>query len=131
MHVAETYATEINDQLHLPLLSREPGPTEEGGSRLSLMQALFRNPRQACWIIAEGEGFPERDIQAGDLLAIDKQRPPRNGDLVLVCIDQQRICARLNLPKHCLEFANGEQQRMQDVAQLVVEGVVCASIRQF
>lgn len=68
----------------------------------------------------------------GDILIVDRAIVPRHGDIVIAALDGELTCKTLNTRLQALCSANDSHPPIpvNDDADLIIEGVVTASIRQ-
>ena len=123
--------------LALPLYSHSvaagfPSPADDYlAKRLDLNQHLIQHPAATYFLRADGESMRDVGIYSGDLLIVDNSLKPRNGDVVIAALDGQLTCKILNTRLQQLVAANPSYAviYINSLADLVIEGVVVASVR--
>ena len=67
-----------------------PSPAESYSNRtLDLNEHLIRNPAATFFVYANGDSMNLAGIDEGDMLIVDRSLEPRNGDIVIMCIDNE------------------------------------------
>lgn len=109
-----------------------PSPADDYLAKpLDLHQHLVQHPAATFFIRAVGESMRDIGIYNGDLLIVDNALTPRSGDVVIAAIDGQLTCKILDTRLRRLVAANPSYPPicLNSDADLIIEGVVCASVR--
>lgn len=79
--------------------------------RLDLTKALIKNPNNTFFIQLTDESMVQEGLMPGDLLIIDRTRPPRHKSIAVVYFEGEFVACRLLImeDKLCLQFCNDEQ----------------------
>ena len=110
-----------------------PSPADDYVEKgLSMDELLIKHPSSTYLARASGDSMMECGILDGDILIIDRSITPENGDIVIAAIDGELTCKFLDLKKNQLISANSKYLpiKLNDTAELLIEGVVISSIRQ-
>lgn len=110
-----------------------PSPAEEALlDTMSLDEYLIGRPEATFMLKVEGDSMTGAGILPGDTVLVERGRAPRNGNIVIACVDgawtlkyffQEGQDVRL-------EPANPAYATIRPVHKLAVEGVVCGVVRK-
>jgi repressor LexA len=110
-----------------------PSPAEESLlDTLSLDEYLINKPEATFMLRVEGESMIEAGILPGDTVLVERGRTPRNGDIVIACVDAAWTMKYFFKDGNGvrLEPANKKYAIIRPQSRLVVEGVVSSVIRK-
>jgi len=98
---------------------------------IDLNKHLIKRPAATFFARASGDSLIEIGIKDGDLLIIDRSLQPRQNDVVIVALNGELTCKRLDLHGRKLMPANPRYTpiAMNDDMDVLIEGVVTHSIR--
>lgn len=110
-----------------------PSPAEESLlDTMSLDEYLITRPEATFMLKVEGDSMIDAGILPGDTVLVERDRVPRNGDIVIACVD-----AAWTMKCFCkdgkgirLEPANKKYETIRPKSRLVVEGVVSSVVRK-
>lgn len=134
----QTFDIGIGRPIPLPLLRQPvpagfPSPAEDFiESQIDLQQLLIQNRAATFLVRVDGNSMIEKGLQDGDLAVVNRSLDPRNGDVVVVDVDEDRsfkVCSR-NGAQVGLAFANRRfpTYEVPPGADIAVWGVVTATI---
>lgn len=134
--VKEQLSTE--NGVKLPVLGSIPagGPvlTEEYISGwMSVDPALAKSARGNFLLTVTGNSMIDAGIFEGDLVVVDANKHPKNGDIVVALVDNHNTLKRF-VKKGFLTYLKAENKDYQDIYpenELVIQGIVKALIRQY
>jgi repressor LexA len=111
-----------------------PNPAEEETVDLmSLDEYLISDPQATFLLKVEGDSMIEAGIRPGDLVLVQRNLAPRNGDIVVASVDGDWTLKYYE--KHgarvVLKAANKKYPVIEPRAELVVGGVVIANVRKY
>ncbi len=110
-----------------------PTPAEESLlDTLSLDEYLISKPEATFMLRVEGDSMIEAGILPGDTVLVERGRTPRNGDIVIACVDgawTMKYFFKSGRDVR-LEPANKNYETIRPANRLVVEGVVGSVIRK-
>ncbi len=73
-----------------------PSPAEDYIElKIDLNEALIQNPSATFFARVKGDSMINAGIHDGDILVIDRARPPQTGNIVVCCIDGEFLVKRL------------------------------------
>jgi DNA polymerase V len=76
------------NRIPFPLAAGFPSPADDYlEDRIDLNRELVRNPTSTFLARVRGESMRDAGLQDGDLILIDRSRPPRTGSMVLAWVD--------------------------------------------
>lgn len=79
-----------------PVPAGFPSPADDHqDAPLDLTRHLFRNPASTFLARVIGDSMTGSDIHAGDLIAVDRAQPPRNGSIVVAVVEGEHTVKRL------------------------------------
>lgn len=110
-----------------------PSPAEEALlDTMSLDEYLVTHPEATFILRVEGDSMIEAGILPGDTVLVERGRTPRNGDIVIACVDGAWTMKYFfkNGRDVRLEPANKHYQTIRPQRGLMVEGVVSSVIRK-
>lgn len=111
-----------------------PIPTEAVvESHLDLAGYLIKRPAATYFARAEGDSLVGKGICDGALLIIDRSVIPRQGSIVVACVNAEYTCKILDIENRQLLSANPEFPaiKLPDQADLVIEGVVIHAVNHY
>ena len=110
-----------------------PSPAEESLlDTISLDEYLIGKPEATFMLRVEGDSMIEAGILPGDTVLVERGRAPRNGDIVIACVDAEWTMKYFYKDGHGvrLEPANKKYETIRPRHKLAVEGVVSSVIRK-
>ena len=110
-----------------------PSPAEESLlDTLSLDEYLVSNPESTFMLRVEGDSMIEAGILPGDTVLVERGRAPRNGDIVIACVDGEWTMKYFYKQGRDvrLEPANARYATIRPRQRLAVEGVVSGVVRK-
>ena len=110
-----------------------PSPAEEALlDTISLDEYLIGRPEATFMLKVEGDSMVEAGILPGDTVLVERGRTPRNGDIVIACVDGAWTMKYFHRDRWGvrLEPANAAYTTIRPSRQLDVEGVVSSVIRK-
>lgn len=113
-----------------------PSPAEQYvEAPLDLNDLLVKRPAATFFVRAAGDSMLGAGIRPGDILVVDRSVSPRNGSIVIACIDNEFTVKFLRLDHGAcrLEPANRKYKTicLDSERELRIFGVVTACIHQF
>lgn len=73
-----------------------PSPAEEYmGGKLDLVQYLIDNPTATFYVRVDGESMIGAGIYPKDIVAVDRSKEPKHGDIVLAVVNNEFTLKRL------------------------------------
>ena len=110
-----------------------PSPAEESLlDTLSLDEYLVSKPEATFMLKVDGDSMVEAGILPGDTVLVERGRTPRNGDIVIACVDgawTMKFFFKEGRDVR-LEPANKKFATIRPAHKLTVEGVVSSVIRK-
>ena len=110
-----------------------PSPAEEALlDTMSLDEYLISRPEATFMLKVEGDSMIEAGILPGDTVLVERGRTPRNGDIVIACVDGAWTMKYFfkDAKGVRLEPANRKYATIRPRQKLAVEGVVGSVIRK-
>ena len=110
-----------------------PSPAEEALlDTLSLDEYLITRPEATFMLRVEGDSMIDAGILPGDTVLVERGRTPRNGDIVIACVDGAWTLKFFykDATGVRLEPANKKYTTIRPRQKLAVEGVVGSVIRK-
>ena len=110
-----------------------PSPAEEALlDTMSLDEYLITRPEATFMLRVEGDSMVDAGILPGDTVLVERGRAPRNGDIVIACVDAAWTMKYFYRDGKGvrLEPANKKYETIRPKSRLVVEGVVSSVIRK-
>ncbi|HCC22479.1 repressor LexA [Candidatus Uhrbacteria bacterium RIFOXYC2_FULL_47_19] len=140
----EARALEVDPELSriavavtLPLLglitAGEPIEAVEGKETMDIPATLVRKPDDTFVLRVRGESMKDDGILSGDLVIVEKNPAPRDGDTVVALLDNEYATLKRfyrEKGRVRLQPANSSMEPIY-VKELAVQGVVRAVIRDF
>lgn len=125
--------------LRLPLFSGRvpagfPSPADDHlDQELDLNELLVEHPAATFFCRVSGESMTGLGIFDGDIIVVDRAVEPQYGDIVLAALNGELTCKVLDTKKKRLLSANDKYPPipLDEDAELIIEGVVTASIHQY
>jgi len=111
-----------------------PNPAEEETIDLiSLDEYLISNPQATFLLKVEGDSMIEAGIRPGDLVLVQRNLIPRNGDIVIASVDGEWTLKYFEKyrDKVVLKAANKRYPVIEPRLELTVGGVVIANVRKY
>ena len=110
-----------------------PSPAEEALlDTMSLDEYLIKRPEATFMLKVDGDSMLEAGILPGDVVLVERGRTPRNGDIVIACVDGAWTMKYFFKKGNdvSLEPANKKYATIRPQHKLTVEGVVSSVIRK-
>ena len=110
-----------------------PSPAEESLlDTMSLDEYLVTRPEATFMLRVEGDSMVDAGILPGDTVLVERGRTPRNGDIVIACVDAAWTMKFFfkDTKGVRLEPANKKYETIRPKRGLAVEGVVSSVIRK-
>ncbi len=110
-----------------------PSPAEESLlDTMSLEEFLINRPDATFMLRVDGDSMIEAGILPDDIVLIERGKNPRNGDIVIACVDGEWTMKYYykNGREVRLEPANKNYKTIRPKHSLSVEGVVCSVVRK-
>lgn len=110
-----------------------PSPAEESLlDTMSLDEYLVTRPEATFMLRVEGDSMIDAGILPGDTVLVERGRTPRNGDIVIACVDAAWTMKYFyrDAKGVRLEPANKKYETIRPKRGLTVEGVVGSVIRK-
>lgn len=110
-----------------------PSPAEESLlDTMSLDEYLVTRPEATFMLRVEGDSMIDAGILPGDTVLVERGRTPRNGDIVIACVDAAWTMKFFYKDSKGirLEPANKKYETIRPKRGLSVEGVVSSVIRK-
>ncbi len=100
---------------------------------LSMDEYLVTRPESSFLLRVTGDSMIGAGIMEGDLVVVERERTPRNGDIVLAEVDGQWTMKyfRRRGGKVVLEAANPAYAAICPKEELKIGGVITASVRKY
>ena len=111
-----------------------PSPAEEElADTISLDDLLIQNPEATFLLKVSGDSMSGAGILPGDMVIVDKGRPPRSGDIVIAEVDGEWTMKYLRKrgDRVTLVPANPRYQPIKPKHELRIGGVVTAVVRKY
>ena len=133
-------ASEAHSHVKLPLASDtiEAGfPAPNGGyidGDLDVNEFLVRSPSSTYIYQVHGESMKDAGIMSGDYVLVDSSVPVRNGDIVVVSIDNEFTIKEIRLGKHPMLIPHNKDFSpipLNEESRVVVIGPVISVIRKY
>ena len=135
---ARGYLRPTRRSLGLPMVGEVaagfPSPAEEElRDVISFDEYLIARPGASFLLTVSGDSMTGAGIMAGDLVIVEKDREPRNGDIVIAEVDGEWTIKyfRKEGRNIVLEAANLKYKTIRPKSQLRIGGVVAAVIRKY
>jgi repressor LexA len=111
-----------------------PSPAEEElRDTLSLDELLIQNPDAAFLLKVSGDSMSGAGILPGDMVIVDKGRPPKSGDIVIAEVDGEWTMKYLKKRGDSVTLipANPDYKPIKPKRELKIAGVVTAVVRKY
>jgi len=111
-----------------------PSPAEEElVDILSLDEFLIQNPAASYLLKVSGDSMIDAGIHPGDLVIVERNRTPKNGDIVIAQVDNDWTMKYFfkQGKQVVLKPANSDYRPIVPKNELVIGGVVTACIRKY
>jgi SOS regulatory protein LexA len=111
-----------------------PSPAEEELSdTMSLDEYLISNPQATYLLKVDGDSMIDAGIQPGDLVLIQKNLTPRQGDIVVAQVDGEWTLKYFAKESGSviLKAANKKYPPIIPKRELIIAGVVIADVRKY
>jgi DNA polymerase V len=113
-----------------------PSPAEDfEDRRLDLTEFLVRNHAATFLLKVSGESMTGAGIFDGDILVVDRSLEPKDGDIVIACIENEFTVKRLRrfADRVVLQAENPAVPSIEVVGDIELHlfGVVTSSVKQF
>jgi SOS regulatory protein LexA len=111
-----------------------PSPAEEElVDTLSLDEYLIEKPEASFLLKVSGDSMIDAGIHEGDLVIIERGPNPKNGDIVLVCVDKEWTLKTYRRRGRGIELvpANPRYPIIKPQGELILGGVARALIRRY
>ncbi len=126
------------ERLGVPLLGYVqagfPSPAEEELiDTLSLDEFLIENPQASFMLKVSGDSMIDAGIHEGDVVIVERGRNPKNGDIVLACVDDDWTLKYYRKHGKSVELvpANKNYPVIRPKNELTLGGVVKSMIRRY
>ena len=110
-----------------------PSPAEESLlDTMTLDEYLIRRPEATYMLKVEGDSMVEAGILPGDVVLVERGRQPKNGDVVIACVDGEWTLKSFYKDARGvrLEPANKSYAAIRPKRTLTIEGVVGSVVRK-
>ena len=112
-----------------------PSPAEEELSDTVALDSLLVLNRTSTFLLTvSGDSMIEAGLMPRDIVLVDTSISPRQGDIVVACVDGQwtmKYFCRDKKGAICLEAANPKYPRLYPQEQLQIHSVVVSSVRRY
>lgn len=116
-----------------------PSPAQDYMDRtLDFNREIIKHPAATFYAKVLGQSMEGAGIDSGDIIVVDRALEPRNGDIVVACINGEFTLKYIDLSKKeqgiiCLRPDNDKFEAiyMHDGDNLVIWGVVSSVIKRF
>ncbi len=111
-----------------------PSPADSlSDESIDLYQYILDLPGAIFSLIVKGDSMIEEGIQDGDIVIVEKNRQPRNGDVVAACVDNDWTVKYFHKKdgKIALVPANSNYPIIHPKQSLQIGGVVISVIRKY
>ena len=111
-----------------------PSPAEEElADTVSLDEWLIGNKASAFLLTVSGDSMIDAGIHPGDVVILDKSRPPKNGDVVVAEVDREWTIKYFEQRRGhvILRPANKKYGPVEPEEELRLAGVVTAVVRKY
>ena len=139
MSIKEVFGFEQRTKKKLPLFLAKisagfPSPADDYiDKKLDLNEFLIKHPAATFFVKVEGDSMVEAGIHPGDLILVQKNIEPKNGDIVVAQVDEEWTLKYFQKRgrKVYLKAANEKYPTILPQQELVVSGVVVADVRKY
>lgn len=111
-----------------------PSPAEEETVDLiSIDEYLISNPQATFLLKVEGDSMADAGIRPGDLVLVQRDLTPKNGDIVVASVDGEWTLKYLERrgDRSVLKAANKKYPPIEPRSEMVLGGVVIANVRKY
>ena len=111
-----------------------PSPAEEElADTMSLDEYLISNPQATYLLNVDGDSMIDAGIHPGDLVLVQKNLAPKNGDIVVAQVDGDWTLKYFEKKDRAvsLRAANKKYPLIFPKQELVIAGVVIANVRKY
>jgi len=111
-----------------------PSPAEEElVDTMSLDEYLISNPQATYLLKVDGDSMIDAGIHANDLVLVQKNLTPKNGDIVVANVDGEWTLKYFQKKDNniLLSAANKKYPAITPKRELVIAGVVIANVRKY
>ena len=110
-----------------------PSPAEESlMDTMTLDEYLIGRPEATYMLRVDGDSMVDAGILPGDVVLVERGRQPKNGDIVIACVDGEWTLKSFfkDASGVRLEPANRKYQTIRPKRTLTIEGVVGSVVRK-
>lgn len=111
-----------------------PSPAEEELiDTLTLDEYLIERPEASFLLKVSGDSMIEAGIHEGDLVIVERGAQPKNGDVVLACVDGEWTIKHYRRAGQTVELvpANAKYPIIRPTAELSLGGIIRAVVRRY
>lgn len=144
MNEVEIFSGEFNTKLSLEyadggIFAGFPSPAQDYIDRsLDFNRDIIKHPAATFYAKVIGQSMEGAGIDSGDIIVVDRALEPRDGDIVVACINREFTLKYIDLSKKdkgivCLRPDNDRYEPiyMHEGDELIVWGVVSSVIKRF
>ena len=144
MNEIEIYSGEYKNKLSLEyadggIFAGFPSPAQDYMDRsLDFNRDIIKHPAATFYAKVIGQSMEGAGIDSGDIIVVDRALEPRDGDIVVACINGEFTLKYIDLSKRdkgivCLRPDNDRYDPiyMHEGDELIVWGVVSSVIKRF
>ena len=144
MNEVEIFSGEFNTKLSLEyadggIFAGFPSPAQDYIDRsLDFNRDIIKHPAATFYAKVIGQSMEGAGIDSGDIIVVDRALEPRDGDIVVACINGEFTLKYIDLSKKdkgivCLRPDNDRYEPiyMHEGDELIVWGVVSNVIKRF
>ena len=144
MNEVEIFSGEFNTKLSLEyadggIFAGFPSPAQDHIDRsLDFNRDIIKHPAATFYAKVIGQSMEGAGIDSGDIIVVDRALEPRDGDIVVACINGEFTLKYIDLSKKnkgivCLRPDNDRYELiyMHEGDELIVWGVVSNVIKRF
>ena len=144
MNEVEIFSGEFNTKLSLEyadggIFAGFPSPAQDYIDRsLDFNRDIIKHPAATFYAKVLGQSMEGAGIDSGDIIVVDRALEPRDGDIVVACINGEFTLKYIDLSKKdkgivCLRPDNDRYEPifMHEGDELIVWGVVSSVIKRF
>ena len=144
MNEVEIFSGEFNTKLSLEyadggIFAGFPSPAQDYIDRsLDFNRDIIKHPAATFYAKVIGQSMEGAGIDSGDIIVVDRALEPRDGDIVVACINGEFTLKYIDLSKKdkgivCLIPDNDRYEPiyMHEGDELIVWGVVSSVIKRF
>lgn len=111
-----------------------PSPAEEELlDTISIDRLLVKNPNSSFLLKVSGDSMIEAGIMPGDFVIVDRSIEPKEGDIVIACVDNNWTMKYLSKENgsYILIAANKNYKPIKPKSELTIAGVVVGVARKY